>query len=608
MASVLTQFFLIWTQDENNPQHERPSFPKRISRIRSTYFTSLLEITANLFAKQYLTNALRDIRKMTETAISEMKSGNMQMHTKALSSIKKHIYLYILTNIVLIALKDYVLRKNRNSNIFFTNKLPRFLRNLDSPSVQASDAMKKTVQGISQRSDHADLAKSYYNLTQRMLLVIVDLYYYFIILPFPILIALALATYITSFITQPFTKKQNDLTTRIRNIRSKIDMLSSLYNEAVENEGKTLINAKSSQKIYEDIAADIGNEAISEFLKNNFSKQSIHINDENRTLNDAEKTTILQGMQEAFDLLQNHVSNTLSDEEKAQGINTDFIITFMRAMITCLALYYCATTVLMSPLGFVWMITTSQQTDQAFKDSTDYVKQLTKYTKFKAGWSTTFAEVVNQQPLTLINNLEKTLPKQYFSSLWVRLGLYCTLATCLMGYLYGPGVNIIGYVISITAGITIKQSAVLAVLGLIIYRMLSGESTDYIDEISSRPLATAIIVLAVGYACLSGFQLYQLYTLATILDNLSQAVTIGGIAMVSLATFDKFALEGVAYILDTIFTTITQLGLFGIHNAACVPVNIANEAFAIPTKVSQGWSNVKSNLPDISSMLPSFSL
>jgi len=688
MASVLTKFFLIWTQDENNPR-DIPSFPQRISRIRDTYFASFIEILANLSQKQTLVGILAIIRNVIkEGATTIENSGLAAVSGKVTRHASKLIIVYSIISLTISFIKDYTLRQNRNLNIYFTDKLQKIISNLTSYNHKLlSEEHSQALKAISERNDHTDVMKSYYNLTQKTLFVAVDAYCYIMLLPLPILSALLVAAFVTNLLTQGPTAEQNKVSNSIRKfrnvvhnlldnyksacdktltaleiniqIRSMVRSLDALkitldespatympFDESVYRHAKTTLeqaifpadiyavnaNLNSLIDLYEAVenadTAEIRQDLLTNFsidalgtcsekIKNDYNQALVMLNSPNISNNEIKKkmrdllTVInndpnmllrhqaLSAMKDAYNDISHYAANTLGYHEKGQGVLSDYIVnSLMRVLVTCGTLYFCANITLSTTAGFVWMLTTCQITDQAFKDFSDYVKQAAIYTKYKAKWNQTFGQAINKADPNLIDELERSISGNYFESRLQRVLLYLVTILCAFG-LSNITLPIPFNIFNIVSVVSINQVIALIIVSCLTYQYFIAADSTHANHASSTPLATIIFMTALVAACYYAFTLYNLYSISTFIADplLSLGLFTG---CVSVYIFDQHVFQTMAFSLDILLTTISQLTLVGLHKAAYMPNTIAKETAKLPQKAHVGIGKIASSIGHMS--------
>jgi hypothetical protein len=172
------EFFILWTQKEDSPTAHVP-FTERVFNLRGFFRLSTLEIIMNTYQGTLLREYMVSLQKLTQSAYKLMESGQSAIPVVAEFYRLYPIYLVISLSLVGLAC---IARFWRTNEFFSALRIPKIIYTDVNEDQFNHEKVEKNLMIDRQIDQLTDTPKSYYNLTQNMLLCPLEMIMYLTIL------------------------------------------------------------------------------------------------------------------------------------------------------------------------------------------------------------------------------------------------------------------------------------------------------------------------------------------------------------------------------------------------------------------------------------------
>ncbi|MEC7030603.1 MAG: hypothetical protein VXW87_02945 [Pseudomonadota bacterium] len=535
------------------------SLPQRVYAVNRFLVLSVIEIITGLVKKFNLRLMQAGLIKFVAKVFEQNKAGvaNATAMKSFKHAFKKRFFVYV-SVIMGVRIIEAFLRFGKNHTFLDYNVKDDELSRVEKHYAHATKninghAHNRFEQERSQGDTLPKTAKSFFILTQKMVLIGIDVYLYWAMLPsslfFMVIAALAIAGMATYLLAKPETE-----------VNSTRKNLSRLFNEAKSTDQETLTKTVKSlltirllSKRHKELLQDVQK--------------------------DLEGATTDQQRLEQSEKIKSIITSTRSLlflEEKIYSITSDFFNSLIQDGFNCMMIFLCALRVMSHDkignkvLDIAWMTSTLTVTKDAYKNLLDNIKQIRTYEEFKKNM-----ERVTQsfpQHETYFSELASNLSEGYFSNAFLRFFIWSSTAFYLTTKMF-PSAHNIELLTPLMPYLLNPWAASASILIFAFsYRVFiaRGENID-IGLTSGRFLGILLFLLMtfsnLGFI-LSYLKTHSLLTPASFTKPLLLTYCLVG---ATGYLFDKYCFQKLAFIVDILLIFMTQTTTLVIHNLCYGP-------------------------------------
>lgn len=535
------------------------SLPQRVYAVNRFLVLSVIEIITGLVKKFNLRLMQAGLIKFVAKVFEQNKMGvaNATVMKSFKHAFKKRFFVYV-SVVMGVRIIEAFLRFGKNHTFLDYNikddELSRVEKHYAHATKDVNDhAHNRFEQERSQGDTLPKTAKSFFILTQKMVLIGIDVYLYWAMLPsslfFMVVAALALAGMATYLLAKPETE-----------VNSTRKNLSRLFNEARSSDQVTLTKTVKSLL------------TIRKLSKSHKDQLKAILKDMDGETNDQQRLEQSEKVKEII----TKTRSRLFLKEKLYNTSSEFINNLIQDGFNCMMIFLCALRVMSRDktgnkvFDIAWMTSTLTVTKDAYRNLLDNIKQIRTYEEFKKNMERVTQSFPDHE--TYFRGLASNLSEGYISSTFLRFFIWSSTALYLTTKIF-PSAHNLEFLTPLMPYLMNPWAASAAILIFAFsYRALvaRGENID-IGLTSGRFLGVLLFLLMtfsnLGFI-LSFLKTHSLLSPASFTKPMLLTYCLVG---ATGYLFDKYCFQKLAFIADILLIFVTQTAALVIHNICYGP-------------------------------------